>query len=136
VPNLTSERLTGVIVGFAAVGVLLTGWLVLSELFREPTCPELIGVPACYVVLAGYLAALVGAWFPGTKRGDAVFLVGAGVVTAIGTWFSFLQLTGGAQCPTFEGLPMCFVSLFAGASMLAVDQLRRRVSQPSGSTAC
>jgi hypothetical protein len=128
--TLTAERLTGINIGFAAVGALLTGWLVLSELFVEPTCPELLGIPACYLVLVGYIAALVGAWLIDTTAGSAVFLVGAAAVTLIGTWFSLNQLTGALECPTFEGLPMCFLSLFAGASMLAVDQLRRRVAQP------
>ncbi len=129
--RITSERLIGIIIGFAAVGVLLTGWLVLSELFREPTCPELLGVPACYLVLGGYLAALAGAWALETKIGNAAFLLGAGVVTAIGLWFSVNELTGALECPTFEGLPMCFVSLFAGVSMLALDGLRRRLPPPA-----
>lgn len=127
--TLTTERLTGINIGFAAVGALLTGWLVLSELFVEPTCPELAGIPACYLVLVGYIVALVGAWFIDTTAGSTVFLVGAAAVTLIGTWFSINQLTGALECPTFEGLPMCFLSLFAGASMLAVDQLRRRLSR-------
>ena len=126
--HLNAERLSGIIIGFAAVGVLLTGWLVLSELLREPTCPELLGIPACYLVLAGYLAALAGAWVPGTRSGRGLFIVGAGAVTLIGTWFSFGQLTGALECPTFEGLPMCFVSLFAGVSMLALDEARRRLT--------
>jgi len=127
----TPERLTGIIVGFAAVGVMLTGWLVLSELVREPTCPPLLGIPACYVVLAGYLAALAGAWAIDTSAGRGVFLLGAGVVTAVGIWFSINELTGALECPTFEGLPMCFVSLFAGASMLVLEAARRRLEPAS-----
>lgn len=123
----TSERLTGFILGFAAVGVTLAAWLVLSELFREPTCPELLGIPACYIVLAGYIAALISAWFIDTRPGSATFLAGAGVVTIVGIWFSANELTGAASCPTFEGLPMCYVSLLAGVTMLTADQLRRRV---------
>jgi len=114
------------------VGVLLTGWLVLSELFRAPTCPELLGIPACYLVLAGYLVALAGAWFPDTKPGSTAFFAGAGAVTLIGLWFSFNELSGAIECPTFEGLPMCFVSLFAGASMLGTELLRRRPGYSAG----
>ena len=124
--DLTAERLSGINVGFAAVGVLLTGWLVLAELFLAPTCPPLLGVPACYVVLVGYLVALAGAWLQPARTADALLLSGAGAVTAIGLWFSLNELAGSLECPTLEGLPMCFVSLFAGVSMLAVDQLRRR----------
>jgi hypothetical protein len=47
------------------------------------------------------------------------------VVAVVGAWFSFNELTGAIECPTFEGLPMCFVSLFAGASMLALESIRR-----------
>jgi hypothetical protein len=128
---LTPERLTGIIVGFAAVGVMLTGWLVLSELVREPTCPPLLGIPACYVVLAGYLAALAGAWAIDASAGRAVFLLGAGVVTVVGIWFSINELTGALECPSFEGLPMCFVSLFAGTSMLVLEAARRRLAAAS-----
>lgn len=127
----STERLTGINIGFAVAGALLAGWLVLSELFREPTCPELFGIPACFIVLPGYLLALAGAWTVETKAGSVAFLAGAGVVTAVGAWFSLNQLTGTIDCPTLEGLPMCFVSLLTGASMLAVDLLRRRLAQPS-----
>jgi hypothetical protein len=104
---------------------MLTGWLVLSELFRAPTCPLLLGIPACYIVLAGYVAALAGAWIPDAKVGSVAFLTGAGVVTFVGAWFSFNELTGAIECPSFEGLPMCFVSLFAGATLLALESFRR-----------
>jgi hypothetical protein len=49
----------------------------------------------------------------------------------VGAWFSIDELTGALECPTFEGLPMCFVSLFAGASMLVLDLVRRRLREPS-----
>lgn len=130
---MTADRLQGLILGFALVGVLLTGWLVASELFGEPTCPELLGVPACYIVLAAYLVAVAGAWSLGTVTGNALLLAGAGLVTLIGAWFSVAELTGAASCPTFEGLPMCYVSLLAGATMLMADQLRRRASRYSAS---
>ena len=130
-PSISPERLTGFNVGLGFVGVLLTGWLVVSELFRGPTCPALIGIPACYIVLAAYLGATVGAWFSSTTAGSALFVAGAGVVTIIGAWFSVNDVLGNAECPTFEGLPMCYVSLLAGATMLALDQVRRRMSSTS-----
>jgi hypothetical protein len=128
VGTLTTERLTGLNVGLGLAGVLLTSWLVLSHLFREPTCPALIGIPACYLVLAAYLAATIGAWRTDAPVGSALFLIGAGGVTVIGLWFSVNQALGTADCPTFEGLPMCYLSLLTGVTLLAVDQIRRRVS--------
>lgn len=123
--RLTSERIVGFNFSLASVGVLLTSWLVISEMFREPTCPKLLGVPACYLVLIAYLAAAIGAWNTGSEFGRRAFLIGAFAVTAIGVYFSLGEIRGTAQCPTFEGLPMCFVSLFAGTSMLIADQIRR-----------
>lgn len=123
-PLPTSERLIGVNVALAFVGVLLTSWLVISELFREPTCPKLFGIPACYLVLIAYLAAAIGAWNADSGAGHVTFLLGAVAVTLIGIYFSMGEIRGTAQCPTFEGLPMCFVSLFAGVSMLVIDRVK------------
>jgi hypothetical protein len=129
---MSSERITGFIVGVGFTAALLTGWLVLSELFRGPTCPHLLGVPACYLVLAGYLAATAGAWLYGRRIGDISFLIGAVSVTIIGVYFSWNHLQGDVECPTFEGLPMCYVSLLAGVTLLALDQIRRRIPGSAG----
>ena len=126
---ISIERLTGFITGLGFAGILLTGWLVLSEIVREPTCPELLGVPACYLVLTGYLAGTAGAWLYGTRIGDIGFFIGAGAVTLIGVYFTWNQLQGNLVCPIFEGLPMCYLSLLAGATMLALDQVRRRMER-------
>ena len=95
--RITKERLTGAIVGLGFVGVLLTSWLVFSEVFRNPTCPPLLGIPACFLVLAGYIAASVGAWMPGRAISDLTFRVGAGAVTLIGVYFSIGQIQGSAE---------------------------------------
>lgn len=124
--SISSERLTGAIVGVGLVGILLTGWLVASELFRKPTCPELFGIPACYLVFVGYLAGVVGAWKYRSRVGDGMFYVGAGVVVVIGVYFTASHIGKTAECPLFAGLPMCYASLLAGSSMIAFDQFRRR----------
>lgn len=129
---MSSERITGFIVGLGFTAALLTGWLVLAELFHGPTCPHLLGVPACYLVLAGYLAATAGAWLYGRRIGDISFLTGAVSVTIIGIYFSWNHVRGDVECPTFEGLPMCYVSLLAGVTLLALDQVRRRIPGSAG----
>jgi hypothetical protein len=99
--RVTAERLTGINVALAFVGVLLTSWLVIAELFRETTCPDLFGVPACFLVLAAYLATAVGAWRPDSGTARAILLVGAGTVTAIGIYFTLSEVGGAAPiCPT------------------------------------
>ena len=125
--RVTSERLVGVLVGVGSIGILLSAWLVVSQVFIGPTCPPLFGIPACWFVVAGYTLATIGAWLAGERIGDVLFYTGAGSVVLIGIYFSSCQLQGTAQCPTFETLPMCYVSLLAGATLLAVDQVRRRL---------
>ena len=89
-------------------------------------------IPACHLVLAGYALATVGAWLEGERIGDILFYVGAGAVVLIAIYFSACQSQGTAQCPKFEALPMCYVSLLAGVTLLAVDVFRRRLSARRG----
>lgn len=122
---MTPERLTGMIVALGFVGVLLTSWLVASQIFVGPTCPDLLGIPACFMVLAAYVVATVAAWFPGSAKAGLLFYLGAGTAFIIAVSFSFCQARGTLSCPTFEGFPMCFTSLLGSSSMLALDVLRR-----------
>jgi hypothetical protein len=122
---VSRERLTGVIVGMGFIGVLLTAWLVFSQLFRGPTCPDLLGIPACFAVLGAYVLATGAAWFPESRRAAVVFYASAGAALVIAIWFSYCEVRGTASCPTFEGLPMCFTSLLGAATIIGVDVLRR-----------
>ncbi len=121
--TLSFERVTGFMSGLGLAGVLLTGWLVASEISRGSTCPHLLGLPACYIVFAGYVMATVGAWWSGPAA-DTLFMTGAFGVTAIGLYFSVGQLRGAVECPTFEGLPMSYLSLVAGATLVAAHRVR------------
>jgi len=121
------ERLSGMIVGMGLTSIILVLWLVVSQIFIRPTCPDLLGIPACFLVLAAYVAATGAAWFPASRRATVVFYLGAGGALAIAIWFSTRQASGTASCPSFEGLPMCFTSLVGSGTMLALDLIRRRL---------
>ena len=121
------ERLTGIIVGIGFVSFLLVLWLVVSEVFLRPTCPDLLGIPACYAVLTAYGVATCAAWFPGSRAATVLFYLGAGAALAIAIWLSSCELRGTGSCPSFEGLPMCFTSLLGSSTMLALDLIRRRL---------
>lgn len=126
-PRATVGSATGFLVGLGFVGTTLASWLVVSQIFLRPTCPLLFGVPACYFVLAAYLLATFGASRFRKKGGDALFLLGTGAIVAIAVYGSWSQWTGALQCPSFEGLPMCYASLSFGAILLVGDQIRRRL---------
>jgi hypothetical protein len=121
------ERLTGIIVGMGLVSVLLVLWLVVSEVFLRPTCPDLLGIPACYAVLAAYGVATGAAWFPASHVATVLFYSGAGAALVIAIWLSSCELRATGSCPSFEGLPMCFTSLLGSGTMLALDLIRRRL---------
>lgn len=122
--RLTDDRAAGFLVGFGLSGTILTSWLVFSELSSGTTCPPFLGIPACFLVLVGYLGATGSSWVGDSRRARAGFYAATGLVVVIGSFFSLGQLRGNLECPCFEGLPMCFVSLLAGASMLAVGLFR------------
>jgi hypothetical protein len=122
---MTQERLTGVIIGMGTVAIILSTWLVYSQLFVRPTCPELLGIPACYLVLVCYLVATISAAFPGSASAGILFYAGIGSALAIATYGSSGQATGNVTCPSFEGLPMCFTSFLAAFTMIGADVWRR-----------
>lgn len=130
---MTQERLTGVIIGMGLVAIILSTWLVYSQLFIRPTCPALFGTPACYFVLACYIVATVAAAFPGSSRSGFLFYIGVGSALAIAIYASSSQVAGSVTCPSFEGLPMCFTSLLAAFTMIGAD-VWRRTGATSGPT--
>lgn len=135
---MTQERLTGITIGMGLVGIILSTWLVYSQVFVRPTCPDLFGTPACYFVLACYLLATVSAAFPASPRFGLLFYAGIGSALAIAIYASSSQLRGSVTCPSFEGLPMCFTSLLAAFTMASADVWRRAVGRkrisPTGAT--
>ena len=126
-PRMKPERLTGIIVGIGVVSCLLVLWLVVSEISLRPTCPDLLGIPACYAVLAAYGVATGAAWFPVSRAATVLFYLGTGAALVIAIWLSSCELGGTGTCPSFEGLPMCFTSLLGSGTMLALDLIRRRL---------
>ena len=77
--------------------------------FQNPgACPSIGPVPACYIVLAGFLAGLIGH----LGRLRKTFLIGLGVPTALAAFASVGEIFGFVECPKTEGgTPMCFISL-------------------------
>ena len=126
--KVSSDRITGMVVGLAFSGLVLTAWLTWSEITIGEVCPSVLGVPACYLVMFGYAAVVSGSWRSDRLAAWAAIL-GSGVVIAVGGYLSALELAGRAVCPRFAGLPMCFVSLAAGVLVLLGLLLRPMPSE-------
>jgi len=74
-------------------------------------CPKIIGIPACYIVLACFSGGLISHIVPSSNNKYFYFFF-IGIVTLIASTGTIGELTGLAKCPrTSGGIPMCFISL-------------------------
>ena len=108
------------------VGIVLTCLVVLSGIVpislthfqTGNACPNLGPIPACYVVSVCYaamgLAALV--WWRSLRW---LFFAGVTPVILLAAVGTTLELSGRPTCPLSDtGLPLCYVSLALGCSLL------------------
>lgn len=98
----------------AMFGVWSAAEISYAHFFQQEECPAIGPIPACYIVLAGYLAMLGGGW----RSSRAVFVIGWVPVFLLAAAGVFAEVVSeSAICPrTASGLPKCFVSL--GVAML------------------
>lgn len=101
---------------------VLSGIIPISlEQFRTgEACPNIGIIPACYVVSVAYIAmALAGViWW---RIALKLFLVGAVPVITLAFIGTATELSGTPTCPrSAGGLPLCYVSLTLGVSLLLV----------------
>ena len=102
----------------AGLGVYGGTQLSLSHLQTGETCPMFGPLPACYLVLAGYLLVVIAAWVPARLRPIA-FWTGWLPVFGLALAGSVYELIQGDVCPrTPGGIPQCFFSLAITLSAL------------------
>ncbi len=121
-------------IAFVVVNAILllgAGALALGELRNPATCPDLLGVPVCFLVLGCAVLALVSRLLPDPARFVALIL-GAGPAFGLALVASALQLMGGVQCPKGPGgVPLCYLSLALFGTLLALEAARfRRGGRP------
>ncbi|MEP3844420.1 MAG: hypothetical protein ABJM43_03620 [Paracoccaceae bacterium] len=108
------------------MGVVLTCVVVLSGIVpislshfqTGGACPALGPIPACYLVSICYAAMAIAAlvWW---RRLTWLFLAGATPVILLAALGTTLELFGKPTCPLSDtGLPLCYVSLAIGFSIL------------------
>jgi hypothetical protein len=116
--------------GIALAGLIVSLWLVYTELRRPGFCPRILTLPACYLVFCSFGLVMFSAVASSRARRAALFFPAAiaGLVLAIR--FSIRQFTGTARCPHIMGLPLCYLSLATFATLLvlgAIDAKRGKV---------
>lgn len=111
----------------ALIGLAGISGLVLTEIRQGGTCPLLLGVPACYFILACILMVVVS-HFGFLRDRHLLFFAGAGAAWVVAIIASVLQGLGRVDCPKgFGDIPLCYVSLvlFSTLVVLKVWDLRR-----------
>ena len=99
----------------------------LAQFRTGDACPMLGPIPACYVVSVAYSAmALAGViWWRVALR---IFLFGSVPVIALAVTGTTSELLGIPTCPRSPGgLPLCYLSLAVGLSLLLVFLSIRRI---------
>jgi hypothetical protein len=113
----------------AGLGVYGGAQLSLSHMQTGETCPMFGPLPACYLVLAGYVLMLAAAWLPGRLRHFA-FWPGWLPVFGLALVGSGFELIEGDICPkSAGGIPQCYFSLAMTVAAL-VFFLRLRSREP------
>lgn len=108
---MEARRTDLVITLLAGIGVLGAAGVVASEIEQPGTCPRVLGIPACYIGLAVFLAIAVSPYLKPPPVGRWVFWVPVVAGCAMSLFGTVGELTGRLECPRFAGVPLCFLAL-------------------------
>lgn len=101
-----------ILLGLIAVGLYGALSVSYSTLTGTSPCPNVVGVPACFVVLAGYALMLAASLLKPAHRFKSVFLLGWLPVFLLAATGTIFELSNGNTCPKSDsGLALCYVSL-------------------------
>jgi hypothetical protein len=100
------------LVGLIAVGLYGSLNVSYDTLTAVAPCPALAGIPACFVVLAGYSLMLIGVVLQPKAKFKLLFLAGWLPVFLLAITGSAFELMNGNTCPKSEsGIALCYLSL-------------------------
>jgi len=111
------------IISIASIAILGTFGLVMNEWNDGDICPKIASVPACYIVFACFVLALLGHLIS-VKAGHVTYFTSVCFVTLIAATGTVGEIIGTVECPkTAGGIPMCFISLGICLSLLILKFL-------------
>lgn len=117
--------------------LLGAGALALGEARDPATCPDLLGAPACFLVL-GCAVLTLGSRLLRDPARFVVLILGAGPAFGLALLAGALQMAGRIECPKGPGGgPLCYLSLAMFGTLLALEAARcgrgRRLRAKAGS---
>lgn len=124
-------RLT--LVGLLCVGLYGAATVSYLTITDVSPCPDVLGLPACYIVFLGYSVMLISVIIGFSKRegndflSNRVFLFGWLPVFLLALVGSLLEMYNGETCPKSEaGLPLCYVSLLFSVLVFVCQRIMLR----------
>lgn len=101
--------------GFSAYAAYVAFSLSAIHLGGIPTCPVVLGIPACVIVLVCYLLITIAWGMMMTRKGRwplIIFMIGFIPAFLLALMGSAGEIFDFANCPATEtGFPKCFISL-------------------------
>ncbi len=84
-------------------------------------CPNVLGIPVCFIVLAGYMTLFVASVLGPGRFVLPVFMAGWISVFLPAVAGTALELISGSVCPkSSAGIPLCFLSLLLSVTILGL----------------
>ena len=118
---MLTRILSGLLIIVFAIGIFGAGNLVYTEFMQSNVCPKLLGIPACYIILACFIIPFIVHVF---KLNHAVYFGVTGLAFVIALIASIMEITGLGECPkTASGTPMCYYSLLIFTSLIVLKIL-------------
>jgi len=98
------------------VGIVFSIYLSIRNLIQGDYCPNIFGIPACYIVLLAFLLTFLSTKMD--KGSGYVFIPGGAVGLVLAVIFSFKEMVSKGTCPDFFGIALCYVSLITFSLMI------------------
>lgn len=118
-----NEKLIKIQMLISFIGIMFSFWLISKDIKTPGFCPSLFFIPACYVVLVSFLMVYISTYLRKNFIKELVFYIGSILGLLTGTWFSINQLISYKECPTFFGIPLCYISFFSFLILILLNVL-------------
>ena len=108
-----------------SVGIYGASGLVQQEYQLKQVCPQLLSIPACYIIMACLIVPLIAHIFNFSNK---IYFAGTGLALSIATYGAITNLLGYAECPkTSDGIPMCYISFLLFFSLIVLKWVNIRI---------
>ena len=116
--NIKTVSLYVTVLILSSLGLYGASTLSYTTFIGGKSCPQLVVMPACYVVALGYFGIVVSLFF----KKALLFYISWTPLFLIALSASVLEVVRGGACPySPSGFPMCYSSLFLLTIIFAIS---------------